>query len=341
MKAHRHTCLHLFMLLILLVACTAAPQAPLEVVTVQFNDIHSYDFAGFYTALKKGFYNEAGISVEFVPMPAAIADSVGIVAHGNAEFGVSSAEEVIRGYAAGWDVKAVAAIYRETPLATMSLTSENILRPQDLVGKTVSVFSYGSRGAPSRDVLFLALLKGQGIPSSEMSFTTAQDPYGANSLINGQADARSAVSLTQEAVEAAQTAANDSTKECRYIYFGEYGVRTYVNVIITAATLINERPDLVRRFVQATMKGYQYSIEHPDEAAQFTYQVDPTLDPQMGVTAIEASIPLIDIGKDVLGWMEEPVWETSQSILLGAVMLSAPVPLNQVYTNDFLLSAAP
>jgi NitT/TauT family transport system substrate-binding protein len=341
MKVIRAICTCLFMLVFLLAACKSAAETPLEKVNVQFNDLHGFDFSGFYTAQQNGFYKDAGLSVELVTSPPELADPVGTVSQKRAQFAVSPAEEVIRGVASGLDVLAVASIYRESPLVVMSLKSSKIYRPQDLIGKTVGVYSYGSRGATSRDVLFLALLRNQNIKVSDLNFNTTKDAIGSDELTSGAVDARSAVSLTQEAVEAGLTAAEDSTKECDYIYFGEYGVRTYVNVIITSASLAKEQPDLVRRFIQATMQGYQYTIEHPEEAAQFALQVDPSLNLQEGIAAIQASIPLIDTGADILGWMEEAVWENSQDTLLKAVMLPAPVPLSQVYSNDYLMPIAP
>lgn len=66
-------------------------------------------------------------------------------------------------------------------------------------------------------------------------------------------------------------------------------------------------PDLVLRFLRATLRGWQWAIENPAEAGPLALKYDPTLDAAHRVAMMEASVPLVHTGEDQIGWMRAEV----------------------------------
>jgi ABC-type nitrate/sulfonate/bicarbonate transport system substrate-binding protein len=113
-------------------------------------------------------------------------------------------------------------------------------------------------------------------------------------------------------------------------------VDVYINTIFVTEEFTQSNPDLIARFLRATMKGYQYALEHTDEVAEFAVKYDPELDLGYQQQVMRVQIPFIDTGNAPIGSMDENVWNITQDILLEFGMISAPVDLSQVYTNRFV-----
>jgi NitT/TauT family transport system substrate-binding protein len=310
-----------------LTGCAPAQPAP-DAVAVQLSWFHTVEFAGFYTAVEKGFYAAENLAVSLLPGGPDI-DPLKSVKDGTAQFGVTSGNELVRARAANTAVTAIMAIFRRSPLVVMSLPDSGIKRPQDLVGKTVGVIS--DRLDSTWDIQFLALLKQLNIDAQSMKFVTIQDYTGAHELTSGRVQAASGFFSTNEPVQAKL----DGLKP-NLIFYSDYGIQIYANALFAQDVLLNSQPDLTQRFVRATLKGYQYVLEHPDEAARFALKFDQTLDLTLQTATMEAQIPLIDSGDGLVGSMDLAVWQSTQDALLKQGLLSAPIDLLAMFTNRFI-----
>src|SRR5574343_976314 len=98
-----------------LLSCLAvAPAWALEHVVLQLNWKHQFQFAGYYAAVEKGYFADAGFQVELRELPEG-GDPIDIVLDGEADFGVAASELALR-RAQGKPVVAVAAIVQHSPL---------------------------------------------------------------------------------------------------------------------------------------------------------------------------------------------------------------------------------
>ena len=104
----------------------------------------------------------------------------------------------------------------------------------------------------------------------------------------------------------------------------------------TVKKIVEENPELVERFLRATLRGWRYAIENPDEAVTVTLQYDESLDEAHQRAVMEAQIPLIHTGEDQIGWMRAEVLEGMHQMLLEQELLDEPVDLEKVYTMEFL-----
>lgn len=175
------------------------------------------------------------------------------------------------------------------------------------------------------------MLKKVGVDPASITFVPNEEFYSAADLHTDRMDATSGTFSTNELVQA-----KIDGEDVVPIYYGDYGVEFYNNLIFTDAKLISSDPELVQRFIRATLKGYQYAVEHPQEVAAFTLKYDESLDVAFQQATIEAQIPLLDTGDAQIGWMEEDIWNNTQAILLDQGYITSPIDLTKAYTNDFI-----
>ncbi|MBL8049733.1 MAG: ABC transporter substrate-binding protein [Anaerolineales bacterium] len=313
---------------IILTACGSAAAKPADKVTVQLSWFHGVEYAGFYTAVEKGYYAEENIEVvlnaggpELNPLDE--------VANGNSQFGIGSGDGLILAKANGQNFVSVATIFRENPLAITSLKSDSIQKPEDLVGKTVGTYSLDLTSYS--DLLFLAFMSRTGLEQDSMNYALIEDFFGANEIKSGKMDAMTGMFATDQQVMTRQ--AGD---DINLMYYKDYGVDVYINTIFVTEEYLQNNEDLIARFVRATLRGYQYAVENPNEVAEFALKYDETLDLEYQQQVMQAQIPFIDTGNAPIGSMDERVWNVTQDILIEFGMLSAPVDLSSMFTNKFV-----
>ena len=315
---------------LILGACQGGGQsAQTDQVTVQLSWFHTVEFAGFYAAEEQGFYEDENIAVTLEPGGFDV-QPWEVVAEGDADFGVTGGGAAMIARSEGLPIKAIGAIFRQSPVALMALAESGIQTPEDMIGKRVGTIS-PNLDDPN-DIQFLAMLQELGIDRSEMELVPIED-YSVGSLTSGEMDVSSVFS-TNEPIDARQKGF-----DVNLIFPHEYGVLMYANVIFTTDQMINENPDLVERFMRATLKGYQYAIENPDEVAALALEYDPELDLAFQKETMKVQVPLIDTGDAPIGFMDETVWESTLEILKEQNFITSPVNLNDVYTNEFVEEA--
>src|SRR3989339_521339 len=142
------------------------------------------------------------------------------------------------------------------------------------------------------------------------------------------------VTLKLKWLHQAQFAGNYAAKE-KGIY-EKYGVNMYADVLFTTEDIINKKPDLVEKFVRATLDGWQFAIENQEETIDMIlkYAVNSSREHQKYM--LETSIPLIYTGDSPLGWMDAKQWEGVQRTLFDQEILKKPIRPENAYTMEFL-----
>lgn len=308
---------------------SATPTSTPDTVNVQLSWFHGVEYAGFYAALEKGYYTEENIIVNLSAGGPEI-NPIDEVQNGNAQFGITSGDSIIIAKTNQQNLMAVATIFKENPLAITSLAKDDIQKPEDLVGKTIGVYSLDLSNF--FDLPFLAFLSRTGLDRTSMTYALIEDFQGANEIKAGNMDAMSGMFATDQ-----QVMAESDGDELNFIYYKDYGYDVYINTIFTTDELKNSNPDLVRRFIKATMKGYQYALENVEEVATLAVQQDETLDLSYQQQVMKAQIPFINPGGGSIGSMDESVWSATQEILLEFDLISNPIDISTIYTNDFVI----
>jgi NitT/TauT family transport system substrate-binding protein len=313
-------------------ACDGSSPTPRpDEITVQLSWFPTVEFAGFYVADHLGYYADENLAVNLVP-GGPEANPVEEVLSGEAQFGLASGDMLVRLRDEGENLVCVSSIFRHNPLVVMSLADSGIKTPQDLIGKKVGVIS--EQLDTTWDRQFLAMLNNAGVDPDEMTLLPIEDYHGANELTSGRLDAASGFFSTNEPVQARR-----DDHDLSLIFYSDYGVPVYVNPIFTTDAMVAEDPELVERFVRATLRGYEYAISNPEEAADITLEYDDSLDIGLQTATMKAQIPIIDTGDAPLGWMDELTWRVTQDILLSQDVIESPMSVSNFFTNEFVSAA--
>ncbi|MHC1740613.1 MAG: ABC transporter substrate-binding protein [Anaerolineaceae bacterium] len=317
-------CLILFMLLfgLTLAACSPQPvvKQVLTPISVQLQWTHQAEFAGYYAADQNGYYADEGLKVTFLEGGSTV-DNLASVVNGQAQFGTASAEQLISARAEGQPLQAIATIYRRNPAVFFSLAKFGITSPQDFIGKTI-------RGTSTTDSALHAMTSFLGISPDQ--YTVVSLPSDVKMFLTGDVPVWSAystgllIAVQQEGVD------------LNIIYPDEYGVHFYADTIFSTDDLIKSDPDLVLRFLRASLKGWTYAVENPEEAAAMVVKYAPTADTALETSRMTTSIPLINIGTDHIGWMTPEIWAGMAKTLQEQGIITSPLDVSQVYTMNFL-----
>ncbi len=303
-----------------------AKKPPAE-VTIKLKWVHQAQFAGNYVAAERGFYADEGLEVNIVPFSNIISFSnkeptLEAVVDGKAVFGITGANDIIKARSEGLPVKAFAVIYKINPLCLYSLAELEITKPQDFIGKTVSIESGDAV------LSYPSMMDKLGIDRSQIN--EIQIGYDATELLNGETDVSTGyvINEPQRVIELGY--------EVNIILFADYGVDTYADVLFATEATINNNPELVERFLRATLNGWRYAIENEEEAVDIVleYATDRTRSHETYM--LKQSIPLIHTGDSPIGWMERIKWKNVHDILLESGIIEKEIDIDQIYTMQFL-----
>lgn len=231
-------------------ANTKSEERPLESITLQLRWRHAFQFAGFYAAIEQGYYREAGLEVhlaEVLPRQPRM-DVVDEVLAGRAQYGLGATRLLLR-RSAGDPVVALAAIYQHSPQVLIALRSSGVNYVQDLHDKPIMM---GQQTAELR-----AYLKDEGLDPEKLKIVP--HTYDNSKLLSGEVGALSAYS-TDEPFALRQLGVD-------YVMFTPRtgGIDFYGDVLFTTEAEIAEHPDRVKAFREASMRGWDYAMAHPDE----------------------------------------------------------------------------
>jgi NitT/TauT family transport system substrate-binding protein len=323
------TITRIFSILMLIAVVACEPQqvkrAPDE-VTLQLKWVHQAQFVGFYVAQEKGYYAQENIKVTFLEGGQGI-DLNQRVVSGQADLGVLTPEFIFAARNQGAPLTAIASIYRRSAVTFVAMVNSGIVRPSDFTGKTVATRDeVGSQ--KDFELQFYAMMNKLGLAVSKVKIVPYDPAYTA--FYNGKVDVTPCYS-TGGLIKMRQKGL-----KLNLIWPSDYGIHFYSDTLATTDRLISEKPDLVTRFLRATLRGWQDAIEDYRHAVTVTLKYSQIKDPQIQTAMMEAMLPLVHTGEDQIGWMKPEVWQGMYQILLKQRLLARPFDVSQVYTQRFL-----
>ncbi|GAC1045487.1 ABC transporter substrate-binding protein [Rhizobium sp. No.120] len=253
----------LFAALMLAPVIVSAPALAADKVSLRLPWLLNVQSAGYVMAREKGFYADAGLDVDIM-LGGPNLNSTALVASGANTFGTNDVGQILLGDANGMDLVMVAACFQRHPAGVVSLEKSDIKKPADLVGKTLAY----NEGGPW--ALTKAMLAKAGVPLEKIKLVVSPSDQ---LLVNGSVDAKTGF-VINEAVALDLQGHKTST-----LLPSDFGISTYAEVIFAARKTVDGNPDLVKRFVAATQKGYDYAYAHKDEAVKTVVGLNNQLDP--------------------------------------------------------------
>ncbi len=310
---------------VLFPACQQKPPTETQLikVSIRLQWVHQAQFAGVYVAKEKGFYSEKGLDVTIFPGGADF-NAIKLVAAGSNDFGIWTADQLVLARAQGVPVKAISAVFQKSLACFIAKESSGIKSPRDFVGKKVGMaYGYDS------ETLYVAMLKKLGVDRSKIREIPVQ--YDLARFWRGEIDVWPAYRINQPIT------AEQLGVPINIIDPAEFGIESYSDVLFTTDKMIYEKPALVEAFLSATLKGWQWALSHPEEAARIVLQQDSHLDYQHELAMLRIEAPLVQPSPEVaVGTMRRSVWESIRRMLLDQGALKTDVQLEDVYTTEFL-----
>jgi len=302
---------------------------PLEKITFLLDFTPYGKHAPFFAALDKGFWKDAGFDVTIVKGEGS-ATTISSYAAGTVDFAFSDTPTLILARSKGAMVKVAAIIHDKSLYAIGTLEENNIKTPQDLKGKRIGA----SVGDASR-VMFPAFAKLNGIDADSVRWIDMTPPARAASLILGQVDAV-VLFLTETPTFSAK--AKEAGKHWKDFPYADYGLDLYSHGLLVRDDLIAKQPDRVKRFVEATMKAWAWSIEHPQEALAIFLKYNPAVDPDQAREHFRIAIKhlLTDTAKrDGIGYIDAEKMKRTVDFVSQSFNVKG-VSADDVYTNQFI-----
>ena len=310
----------LFIALLFSGGCAASE----EKITVSLDWTPNTNHTGLYAAIHQGYYEEEGLNVEIIQPPEGTAETV--VAADQAQFGVGYQESVTFARLEDMPIVSVATVIQHNTSGFASVKEKGIASPEDFEGKR-----YGGWGSPVEKATLKALMnkydaeveKVEIITSGDMDFFAASEKdidfawifegwTGIEARIRGI--------------------------ELNYIDLGQENeaLDYYTPVIITNEKNINENPDIVRAFMRATTKGYEYSIENPEAAAEILLENAPELDRTLVIESQKYLSDKYQAEAEQWGIQKEEVWQNYTDWLFENDLIEIKIDVKSAFTNEFI-----
>lgn len=325
----KNVCLKVLALSMALIFSTASG-AFAETVTLKLNWIPGGDHCFYFVAKEKGFYKEQGLDVT-IERGQGSGDTVKRVELGTVDVGLADTGTLAVARSKGAKVKAIAMIYGISPNGIKTYKGSGITKPKDLEGRKV--------GVPAGDaqrVLWPALAKANEIDVDKVALINIKPGAKAQSLAAKQVDAVfDWIVGNQQYWEAGL-----DMEQLVLIPWSKWGVNPYGNALLASDKAIAERPEMLRKFLNATMKSWAWCIQHPDEAAAVLVAQNPEV-PQLAAKTrfVEDTRNFVDIKMNrelKLGWIDPQRMQETVDYINKYFEVEKPVAAAEMYTTEFL-----
>ncbi len=299
----------------------AAQSQHQDAIDIQLRWHHQFQFAGYYAAVAMGFYRQEGLEVSLHAGDPAH-QPVQEVLSKRAHFAVGNSEVLFQRLQ-GKPLIALAAIFQHSPSILLTRKDAGIASVHDLVGKKVMLMNR------TEDADFLTMFLNEGITPSQVLIIPSS--YRIDDLIAGKVDAFNAYSTNEPFF------LKQHHIDYNVIEPGNYRVDFYSDILFTSAEELQDHPERVEKVLRATLKGWRYAMDHPDQIIDLlltTYDVDKSREHlQFEATEVRKRI-LPDIIE--IGHMNPERWESMADTFVKAAL----VPSSD-HLGGFIYSTTP
>lgn len=283
------------------------------------------ELGGFIQAQEMGFFREAGLDVEIRQGNAQL-NGPRLLVSGGTDFYVGSGFEAVKALEQGLPIVTVAALFQKDPQVLISHPGQGNDSLESLKGKPIMV----SATATTSFWPFL---------SSQFGFTENQKrPYAFN-VAPFLADP-SAIQQGYGTSEPYTIEQALGTKP-NVFYLADYGYLPYANTIETTLDNVEKRPDMVRRFVRAVVRGWKSYLENPQPAFAAIKRMNPEMKDGLMQYGLEQmkSMGLVDSGDAAtlgIGVMTDARWSAFYKSLVDGQLFGSDLDIKKAYSLSFL-----
>ncbi len=290
---------------------------------------------GWLVAQDKGYYSAEGLEVNIVRGYGG-ADTAKKLGAGTYDVGGGDMASVIFGRLAGVGLRTIGMQHDKAPFVIRTVEGRGINHPKDIIGRKF--------GTPAGDATWAnmpAFAQINGIDLKKVMVINTDPAARGPALIAGAFDA--ATGFVTEYPFLARQAAKRGLK-IKDLPLADYGLKVYAFGPITTDKMIQEKGEVLGKFMRASAKGFADAIRNPDEAVAALIKREPSQNReiQKEVWFIALSTMLTPDQKRLgLFHMTEEKWKNTRDIIAKVNPKAAQVPVQELYTNEFLPKLLP
>jgi ABC-type nitrate/sulfonate/bicarbonate transport system substrate-binding protein len=299
----------------------------LKKVTFVLDWTPNTNHTGLYVAEEKGYFKDAGLSVEIVQPPedgAAV-----LVASGKADFGMSFQDSMAPALVGenALPITAVAAVIQHNTSGIISRKGEGMNVPKGLEGKKYATWDSPVEKAMMKDVVEA---DGGDFSKVDMIPSTVTDEVSA---------------LKTKSVDAiwifyawAGIKMEEVGLETDYFTFADINPAFdyYTPVVIAGNEFLKKDPETARAFLGALSKGYEDAVKNPEEAAEILLKAAPELDKNLVIESQKYLADKYQADVDVWGYIDPKRWNRFYNWLNENGLSNPAIPENTGFSNDYL-----
>ena len=229
----------------------------LQKTSVQLMWLDQFEFAGFYVAKEKGFYEKAGLDVEIKKYDNST-NVLNEVLEKRADFGLNSTSLIIQ-KSSEKDLVILGSIFQSSPLILLALKNSQINNLQDIKNKEIMITQEQYEFASLQSMLISENISLKEIKRIKHSFDV-------DDLINHKTDLMIAYTTNEPFI------LKEKGYESKIFHPKDYGFDFYEELLFTSKEFATNNPKLVKDFYDATLKGWYYAFENIEEVSQLIYE---------------------------------------------------------------------
>ena len=320
-------------------ADTASDLTP---VTLQLQWVAQAQFAGYYAAVDQGYYADEGLEVTIAEGGGDIVPQ-DVLASGDADYAISWVPKVLGSIEQGANITNVAQIFERSATTQISFTDKGIEAPADLAGKNVGSWGFGNEWE-----LFAGMQQDDVTPED---ITLIQQAFDMSGFLSGDIDAAQAMAYNEYA-QVLETINPDTGElyqpgDLNVIDWNDEGTAMLQDAIWADADRLADDPDYADttvKFIKASIKGWIYSAQNPEEAAGIVTAAGSTLGQSHQLWMTNEVSKLIFPSTNGVGLIDQAAWENTVEIAqdttneTGASIITADPP-QSAYSNEYVQQA--
>jgi NitT/TauT family transport system substrate-binding protein len=291
------------------------------------------EHAPFFVAKDKGFYKDEGLDVEILEGSGSTTVSQ-LVANMTNPVAYVDAATMMRGVGAGMPIRAVGVTLQQSPMAF--IYRADAARPtkiDEIKGSRIAITAGDASLA-----IFTAFMGKLGMSVDDVKMITVANPQSKEqAVLNKQADALLGYFMDQGPRMQLQTGVKMGWTRL----FDMSGVSTLSSAIIVNKEWLKDakNQDVLRRFLRASQRGWQYTFDNRDEATAIFLKHAPAFNTEIGLLEIDGTMSIIRTknteGK-AIAWSAAEDWKDTQDLLEKYAKLKPQSDLSIYYTNEYL-----
>ena len=307
------------LLLIFGLSACSEKERPLEEVNYRLKWLYNISVVGDLWADAHGNFAENGLKVTVKP-GGPEKDAIKELEIGHAQFGVASADQVIRAFAKGSPIVVLAQLFQVNPLHWIYRPDRTVLNtPQDLKGKTIGV-TYGGND----ETIMRALLAKYNIAENEVKLFSVR--YDFTPFYKGEVDLWPLYRNAQAPIIGDKL--RKAGEKFDLMSPGRLGIQFVANSVVTTTKMLEERPETVKRFMQALIQGWTEALdpENKEQAIKTVMKYNQETPEDIVRQQLPATrILMLPTAGVQFGKIDTAAWKQTEEIMLTQKLIDNPV----------------